>query len=135
MTERFDIEIDGQRCAAQQGETVLQVAARSGIEIPTLCDDARLDPVGACRVCLVEVEGQQRLQPGCAWRVEPEMKVVTASERIERHRRVLRGLGRPQRDVSAVGRLRRRRTASRRKARDEQGNQKRSICHPHRAIP
>jgi predicted molibdopterin-dependent oxidoreductase YjgC len=92
MAERFNIEIDGRRCEARQGETVLQVAARSGIEIPTLCDDVRLDPVGACRVCLVEVEGQRRLQPGCAWRVEPEMKVRTGSERIERHRRVLYGL-------------------------------------------
>jgi len=92
MAERFDIEIDGRACEARPGETVLQAAARAGIEIPTLCDDARLDPVGACRVCLVEVEGQRRLQPGCACRVQAGMKVVTASERIERHRRVLYGL-------------------------------------------
>ena len=39
------------------GETVLDVAARAGIEIPTLCHDPRLDPAGACRTCLVEVEG------------------------------------------------------------------------------
>lgn len=92
MSERFEIEIDGKRCEARAGETVLRAAARAGIAIPTLCDDVRLDPVGACRVCLVEIEGQRRLQPGCAWRVEPGMKVVTGSERIERHRRVLYGL-------------------------------------------
>jgi len=92
MSESFVIDIDGRPCEARDGETVLQVAARVGVEIPTLCDDTRLEPVGACRVCLVEVEGQRRLQPGCAWRVTPEMKVVTNSDRIERHRRVLYGL-------------------------------------------
>ena len=92
MSDSFVIQIDGRPCAARHGETVLQVAAREGVEIPTLCDDTRLEPAGACRVCLVEVEGQRRLQPGCAWRVAPEMKVVTTSDRIERHRRVLYGL-------------------------------------------
>ncbi|MDH3785582.1 MAG: 2Fe-2S iron-sulfur cluster-binding protein, partial [Acidobacteriota bacterium] len=92
MSDRFDIEIDGRPCEARAGETVLQAATRAGVTIPTLCDDTRLEPAGACRVCLVEVEGQRRLQPGCAWRVEPNMKVVTESERIERHRRVLYGL-------------------------------------------
>ena len=92
MSGKFTIEIDGRRLQARAGETVLQVAARNGVEIPTLCDDTRLEPVGACRVCLVEVEGQRRLQPGCAWQVAPDMKVVTESDRIERHRRVLYGL-------------------------------------------
>jgi len=92
LSDRFDIEIDGRPCEARAGETVLQAATRAGVTIPTLCDDTRLEPAGACRVCLVEVEGQRRLQPGCAWRVEPNMKVVTESERIERHRRVLYGL-------------------------------------------
>jgi len=92
MSESFVIEIDGRSCEARPGELVLETAARAGIEIPTLCHDPRLDPAGACRVCLVEIEGQRRLQPACAWRVEPGMKVVTESDRIERHRRVLYGL-------------------------------------------
>ena len=62
MSETFTIKIDGKECTALQGETVLQVARREGIEIPTLCDDKRLDPAGACRACLVEIEGQRRLQ-------------------------------------------------------------------------
>jgi len=90
--DSFAIEINGRRCQAADGETVIEVAARSGIEIPTLCHDTRLEPAGACRVCLVEVEGQRRLQPGCAWRVSPGMKVTTESDRIDRHRRVLYGL-------------------------------------------
>ena len=91
-TESFRIEINGRSCAATSGETVVEVAAREGIEIPTLCHDTRLEPAGACRVCLVEVEGQRRLQPGCAWKVSPDMNVTTESERIERHRRILYGL-------------------------------------------
>ena len=88
----FQIEINGTAVSAQAGETIYEVAERAGIEIPTLCHDPRLEPAGACRVCLVEVEGQRRLQPGCAWRVAPEMKVKTESPRIERHRKVLYGL-------------------------------------------
>jgi len=90
--ESFRVEINGRSCSASRGETVFEVAAREGIDIPTLCHDTRLEPAGACRVCLVEVEGQRRLQPGCAWQVSPDMNVTTESERIERHRRVLYGL-------------------------------------------
>ena len=88
----FTVEINGQTCPARAGETVVEVALREGIEIPTLCHDPRLEPAGACRVCLVEVDGQRRLQPGCAWRVTDGMKIVTESDRIERHRRVLYGM-------------------------------------------
>jgi predicted molibdopterin-dependent oxidoreductase YjgC len=90
--EKIRVELNGRSCEAREGETVVDVASREGIDIPTLCHDTRLEPAGACRVCLVEVEGQRRLQPGCAWRVTDGMKVTTESERIERHRRVLYGL-------------------------------------------
>ncbi len=91
-TGLIEIEINGITCKARMGETVVEVAAREGIDIPTLCHDPRLEPAGACRVCLVEVEGQRRMQPGCAWRVTDGMKITTESERIERHRKVLYGL-------------------------------------------
>ena len=65
--ESFSIKIDGTPCKAFAGETVVDVARRVGVEIPTLCHDERLAPAGACRMCLVEVAGQRRLQPGCAW--------------------------------------------------------------------
>ena len=87
--ETFTIELNGRSCTAMPGETVVDVARREGIEIPTLCHDTRLEPAGACRVCLVEVEGQRRLQPGCAWVVHPDMKVTTESDRIQKHRTVL----------------------------------------------
>ncbi len=90
--KEFTVEINGKPCMARDGETVVDVARREGVDIPTLCHDTRLEPAGACRVCLVEVEGQRRLQPGCAWRVVPDMKIVTESERIDRHRKVLYGM-------------------------------------------
>lgn len=91
-TKEFDIKINGKTCSAEAGETVFEVAAREGIPIPTLCHDTRLEPAGACRVCLVEVKGQRRLEPGCAWKVSEGTEVTTESDRIERHRKVLYGL-------------------------------------------
>ncbi len=92
VEESFDVILNGVRCRASAGETVLQVAERNEIRIPTLCHDPRLEPAGACRVCLVEVKGQRRMQPGCAWLVAPGMEVTTESPRIERHRQILYGL-------------------------------------------
>lgn len=88
-TSQWTVWIDGKPCSAHSGETVLTVARRVGIEIPTLCHDDRLVPAGACRSCLVEVEGQRRLQPACAWQVTPDMKITTSNARVQRHRRVL----------------------------------------------
>ncbi len=101
--QEFTIELNGKNCIAKAGETVVDVARREGIDIPTLCHDTRLEPAGACRVCLVEVEGQRRLQPGCAWVCAPDMKVTTESERIEKHRRVLYGMYMADHRVDANG--------------------------------
>lgn len=91
MRDFFSLEIDGKSCAALEGETLLQVAKREGIDIPTLCDDSRLDPAGACRACLVEIDGQRRLQPSCAWKAMPDQKVKTqvTSDRVQKHQNVL----------------------------------------------
>lgn len=83
------VHIDGQPALAEPGETVLDVARRVGADVPTLCHDPRLEPAGACRSCLVEIAGQRRLQPACAFRAADGMKVTTDSERIRRHRQVL----------------------------------------------
>src|SRR5690606_466298 len=58
--------IQGREVELRPGETVLEVARRVGVEIPTLCHDPRLEPAGACRTCLVEIEGWRRLAPACA---------------------------------------------------------------------
>ena len=101
--KEFTIYLDGKACQATAGETVVEVARREGVDIPTLCHDPRLDPAGACRVCLVEVEGQRRLQPGCAWIVQPEMKVTTQSDRIARHQKVLYSMYAADHEVDEAG--------------------------------
>jgi predicted molibdopterin-dependent oxidoreductase YjgC len=89
MSDKFSIKLDGQQVEAKVGETVLTVARRHGKEIPTLCHDDRLKPAGACRSCLVEVEGQRRMHPACAFVVGPGMEITTQNDRIDRHRQVL----------------------------------------------
>lgn len=91
-TDVFSVLLDGVDVEARSDETVVDVAERAGVAIPTLCHDSRLKPVGACRMCLVEVEGQRRMQPGCAWKVTPGMEIRTKSERIARHQQWLTAL-------------------------------------------
>ncbi|MCB9677697.1 MAG: (2Fe-2S)-binding protein [Alphaproteobacteria bacterium] len=81
--------IDGEAVDFELGETVLEVAQRVGRSIPTLCHEKRLDPVGACRMCLVEVQGQRRLQPSCTWKATEGAVITTQSQRIDTHRQVL----------------------------------------------
>ena len=49
-----ELRLDGRSVDVREGETILEVARRVGVHIPTLCHDPRLEPAGACRVCLVE---------------------------------------------------------------------------------
>ena len=58
---KIEVNLDGVTIEATEGETILEAATREGVDIPTLCNDTRLDPAGACRTCLVEVEGQRVL--------------------------------------------------------------------------
>jgi predicted molibdopterin-dependent oxidoreductase YjgC len=88
----IELTMDGERVQAAQGETLLDVARRQGIDVPTLCHDDRLDPAGCCRSCLVEVDGGGRLVPACARPAEAGMVVKTGSERVVRHRAALFGL-------------------------------------------
>jgi NADH-quinone oxidoreductase chain G len=78
----FEIEIDGRKAGVNKGETILQAAARIGIEIPVFCWHPKIDPVGACRMCLVEVEKMPKLVVACATPAVPNMVVHTANERV-----------------------------------------------------
>jgi len=92
MTRSQEITLGTVAVAFEAGETILEVANRAGVEIPTLCHDPRLDPAGACRTCLVEITGQRRLAPACATKATAGMVVATESERITRHRKSLLAL-------------------------------------------
>jgi len=65
--EIANITINGQPVSAQIGSTILQAARQAGIDIPTLCDHPALIPIGACRICLVEVTGQRTLITACTF--------------------------------------------------------------------
>ena len=83
------IVIDGQELSFENGETILQVAERNGIFIPTLCYlKTGATPTGACRVCLVEIEGARSLMAACTVPVAPNMVVRTDSPPVVRARRM-----------------------------------------------
>ncbi len=81
------IEIDGQEVTAAIGESILRAAQRAGYNIPTLCDDEKLAPAAACRMCLVEIEGFERPMPSCHLPVQPGMKIKATSDGLFTKRR------------------------------------------------
>jgi NADP-reducing hydrogenase subunit HndD len=74
--------LDGREVAFEPGQTLLEAAAAAGVNIPTLCWLKGATPTGACRVCLVEVEGARSLVAACAMPAGAGMKVHTNSERV-----------------------------------------------------
>lgn len=83
------IEVNGRPVEAQENEMLLSVLRRAGVKIPTLCNMSGLVPTGACRMCVVEVEGQRGLIPSCAYPVTGTMKVKTHSTRAVRARKTI----------------------------------------------
>jgi len=79
--------IDGKSVSLFPGETVLDVARRSGIYIPTLCARADLPPTGSCRLCIVKVEGIRGYVTSCTTPATAHMVVTTNSDKIEKLRR------------------------------------------------
>ena len=69
--------IDGVSMTAEKGTLIIRAAEQLGIEVPRFCDHPLLDPVAACRMCLVEIEGQPKPQPACAIPVGDNMVVRT----------------------------------------------------------
>jgi len=86
-TVTLTITINGQTIKAPFGSTVLHAAQQAGIDIPTLCNHPALVPVGACRVCLVEVKGQRNLQPACTFPVMDGMVVETETPALVKARK------------------------------------------------
>ena len=86
--KKLSIRIDGELISALEGHTILQAAKASGKFIPTLCDMEGLTPVGACRLCIVEVQGIDRLLPACTTPIQDGMSVTTNSPRLTQNRRI-----------------------------------------------
>ncbi len=86
--KKISIRIDGELVSALEGQTILQAAKASGKYIPTLCDLDGLTPVGACRLCIVEVQGTDRLLPACTTPIQDGMSVTTNSPKLTQYRRM-----------------------------------------------
>ncbi|MCR4842466.1 MAG: FAD-dependent oxidoreductase [Eubacterium sp.] len=86
--EYINITIDGIEIEARKGQTILEIATQNGIDIPTLCNDERVKPYGACGLCVVEVEGSPKLMRACASTANDGMKIHTHTERVEKSRKV-----------------------------------------------
>jgi bidirectional [NiFe] hydrogenase diaphorase subunit len=83
------LTIDGQDINASSEHTILQVAGERGVDIPTLCHLDGVGDVGACRLCLVEVAGSNKLLPACTTAVAEGMNVRTTTPRLREYRKMI----------------------------------------------
>ncbi len=84
MSREITLTIDGREIVATEGEMLHDAARKGDVEIPVFCYDPKLgDPVGACRMCLVEIEGIPKLQTSCSTPVREGMVVHTRTEQVK----------------------------------------------------
>ena len=83
--------INDRQLQVEEGRTILEVALKEGIKIPTLCYHKELTPYGACRLCLVEIVGggRQGLEASCVYKVIDGLEVRTDTERVKRARKIV----------------------------------------------
>jgi len=87
--EAVTITLNGQEVSGHSGMTVLELARESGVDIPTLCHDSHLAPVGACRICIVEDERSGKLLASCVTPIASGMVINTSSPRVIEHRKTI----------------------------------------------
>ena len=83
------LTIDGQKVTVPAGTTVLDAARQQGLFIPTLCHDPELTKPGACRLCVVEIEGMRNLPASCVTTVSEGMVVQTESDQVVEARKTI----------------------------------------------
>lgn len=86
MTEKITFTVDGKKLEGKQGQLLIEACEDSGVHIPRFCWHKRLDPVGMCRMCLVEVETPRgkALVPSCTTEVTEELIVETESDTVKK---------------------------------------------------
>ena len=89
MAAENSITLNGNAFTFEPGETILEVAQRNSIDIPTLCHLKDATPTGACRVCVVEVKGARSLLPSCATPAAAGMQVQTESTSVVQARKLI----------------------------------------------
>ncbi len=86
---RITLSINGKKITVKKGAVVLSAIEKAGVYVPTLCHDPMLKPYGACRLCLVAIEGLRGLTPACTTIATDKMVVTTETEEIQRIRRTI----------------------------------------------
>jgi bidirectional [NiFe] hydrogenase diaphorase subunit len=89
MTNVVTLKINDQDVSGRDDETILELARENKIPIPTLCHLEGLSNIGACRLCLVEIKGMNKLLPACVAKVQEGMEVYTDTERLQKYRRTI----------------------------------------------
>ena len=84
----LNVVLNGNIVQANEGESILELATRNEIHIPTLCHDPRLEPFSSCFVCVVEVEKMRGLQPACSTKVTEGMVVNTDTDEVRASRKM-----------------------------------------------
>ena len=87
MEQVINIILNGKSVKGIPGESILDLAERNQLHIPTLCHDPRLEPFSSCYLCVVDIEGMKSLQPACSTRIAEGMKIATDNEKIKRARK------------------------------------------------
>lgn len=89
MSAVVTLKINDQDVSGRDDESILEIARENGINIPTLCHLDGLSDVGACRLCLVEIKGSNKLVPACTSTVQEGMEINTNSERLAEYRKMI----------------------------------------------
>ncbi|MFZ4400251.1 MAG: FAD-dependent oxidoreductase [Bacteroidales bacterium] len=87
MSNSVNIILNGKIISAYSDDSILEVANKNNIQIPTLCNDPRIEPYTSCYVCVVEVEGMKGLQPSCSTKVREGMVIITDNEKVKKARK------------------------------------------------
>lgn len=87
MGKEIKIKINGQEYLGQEGETILQIARKNSIRIPTLCEHSDLEPKASCRLCIVTIEGWRGFFTACSTLIQEGMNISTDSEEISNLRK------------------------------------------------
>ena len=86
--QMIKLTIDGIPVEIERGKTILEAAEKAGIRVPSLCNDRRLIPFGACRLCMVQEKGKKELLPSCFTPAKNGMDILTQSPQIIESRKI-----------------------------------------------
>lgn len=86
--EMVNIKINNMPLSVPKGISILEAARMAGIEIPTLCYLKKINEIGACRICMVEVKGARSLMTACVYPVNEGMEIFTNTERVRKSRKM-----------------------------------------------